>query len=247
VSRHPRRRYAATRVIPAIRNAICAALLYWTAGRMSRKFSKLLLVLRKLPVVERAKGIEPSSSAWKGDAAQAISSSIPKNDSQTPGLTTKGFSPHSERLCRDCGSPIPRCRKHCWECHWQTAVYRFVCPDGRSYVGSTHDLRKRPLKGLSRSNRRIKAVIEKFPPETWRFEVLELLPSRRPFHEAVEAEQRHIDRLGTLDPERGFNMVRAAAEFDRWISIKIGQTWVSRPRRLLRTFNGEKPKTVPAE
>ena len=32
---------------------------------MSRKFSKLLLVLRKLPVVERVKGIEPSSSAWK--------------------------------------------------------------------------------------------------------------------------------------------------------------------------------------
>jgi hypothetical protein len=48
-----------TRVMPAVRNAIRAALLYWTAGRMSRKFSKLLPVLRKRPVVERVKGIEP--------------------------------------------------------------------------------------------------------------------------------------------------------------------------------------------
>src|SRR5262249_54391981 len=141
----------------------------------------------------------------------------------------------------------PRSRKHCCECRWQTAVYRFVCPDGRSYVGSTHDLRTRAVKGLLRSNRRIKEVIEKYPPETWRFEVLELLPSRRPFHEAVEAEQRHIDRLGTLDPARGFNMVRAAAEFDRWTSIKMGGAWLSRPRRLLRQFNGEKPKMAPAE
>src|SRR6266852_6503456 len=47
-----------TRVMLAIRNAICAALLYWAAGRMSRKFSKLLPLLRKLPVVEQVHGID---------------------------------------------------------------------------------------------------------------------------------------------------------------------------------------------
>lgn len=117
----------------------------------------------------------------------------------------------SEGFCRSCGGSIPRWRKYCVECCYQTAVYRFICPDGRSYVGSTHDLRTRAVNGLLRSNRRIKAVIEKYPPETWRFEVLERLPSRRPFREALEAEQRHIDRLGTLNTERGFNVYAAVA------------------------------------
>jgi hypothetical protein len=124
--------------------------------------------------------------------------------------------------CCSCGGSIPRWQKYCGECSRQTAVYRFVCPDGRSYVGSTHDLRARPLKGLSRSNRRIEAVIEKYPPETWRFEVLERLPSRRPFQEAVEAEQRHIERLGTLSPERGFNVVSAVGK--QWTSTPVPST-----------------------
>jgi hypothetical protein len=34
------------------------------------------LVLRKLPVVGRVNGIEPSSSAWKGDASAVISRSV---------------------------------------------------------------------------------------------------------------------------------------------------------------------------
>jgi hypothetical protein len=121
----------------------------------------------------------------------------------------------SERPCRTCGAQFvlrDRKIKYCHACRTaSTAVYRFICPDGRSYVGSTHNLKVRPLKGLSRSNRRIKAIIEKYPPETWRFEVLERLPSRRPFQEAVEAEQRHIERLGTLNPERGFNVYAASA------------------------------------
>jgi hypothetical protein len=118
----------------------------------------------------------------------------------------------SERFCCSCGASIPRHggRKYCAECCHQAAVYRFICPDGRSYVGSTHNLRARAVKGLLRSNRRIKAVIQKHPPETWRFEVLERLPSRRPFQEAVKAEQQHIERLGTLNPEHGFNVYAAA-------------------------------------
>jgi hypothetical protein len=114
----------------------------------------------------------------------------------------------SAATCRACGAQFDRRhrRNYCNDCHCQTAVYRFVCPDGRSYVGSTHDLGTRSVKGLLRNNRRIKAALEKYPPETWRFEILERLPSGRPFQEAVEAEQRHIERLGTLNPKRGFNV-----------------------------------------
>jgi hypothetical protein len=65
-----------TRVMLAIRNAICAALLYWTAGRMYRKFSKLLPLRQKLLVVERVKGIEPSPSAWKSAAISMISKRV---------------------------------------------------------------------------------------------------------------------------------------------------------------------------
>ena len=45
------------------------------------------------------------------------------------------------------------------------AVYRFVCPDGRSYVGSVKDYRNRAKKGLRRSNSRLIAAFEKYPPE----------------------------------------------------------------------------------
>jgi hypothetical protein len=114
----------------------------------------------------------------------------------------------SLRACPSCGGAVPaRRRKYCGEdCRRQVGVYRFVCPDGRSYVGSTHNLRIRPVNGLQRSNRRIAAALAKYPAETWRFEVLERLPPGRPFLEAIAAERRHIERLGTLNPEQGFNM-----------------------------------------
>jgi hypothetical protein len=72
------------------------------------------------------------------------------------------------------------------------AVYRFVCPDGRSYVGAAGNCRKRGR--INRSNARLRAAFELHPPETWTFEVLERLPPGC-FTEALrEAEQHHIDR-----------------------------------------------------
>jgi hypothetical protein len=119
----------------------------------------------------------------------------------------------NDRICRACGAqfaPRTRLLRYCDECRKiSNAVYRFICPDGRSYVGSTQDLKVRKSIGLSRSNRRIKVAIEKYPPETWVFELLEPLPHRCSIEEALKAEQRHIDRLGTLNPERGFNVYAA--------------------------------------
>jgi hypothetical protein len=112
-----------------------------------------------------------------------------------------------------CGIQTARPRKYCGDCRTSPTVYvyRFICPDGRSYVGSntSYSSKIRAFEGLSRSNRRIKAISEIHPPNTWRFELLENLPLNCPYQEVLEAEQRQIDRLGTLDPERGFNMYRS--------------------------------------
>lgn len=58
------------------------------------------------------------------------------------------------------------------------AVYRFVCPDGRSYVGSAKNIEKRPHAAVDRENPRLLKAFKKYPPETWRFEILETLPPR---------------------------------------------------------------------
>ena len=49
-------------------------------------------------------------------------------------------------------------------------VYRFVCPDGRSYVAAAGDISNRNDKGIQRSNRRLEAAFKQYPPETWTFE-----------------------------------------------------------------------------
>jgi hypothetical protein len=61
--------------------------------------------------------------------------------------------------CKTCGEPFisrqgrqycprPECRRN-----KSPAVYRFVCPDGRSYVGAVGDSRKRG--DIQRSNARL--------------------------------------------------------------------------------------------
>ena len=63
--------------------------------------------------------------------------------------------------------------------------------------------------GLSRSNPLIDAVIATHPLETWTFEVLEELPPGCPKETLRRAEQRHIERLRSFQPERGFNIYPA--------------------------------------
>jgi hypothetical protein len=121
----------------------------------------------------------------------------------------------SSAICRACGerfSPRSFTQRYCDPCN-SDVVYRFIAPDGRSYVGSTwcSGLRQ---PTLSRSNSRIKTASEKYPPETWSFELLERVPVGQ---SRFEAEQRHIDRLGTLNPDRGFNM-RCAWPFQTFVT-----------------------------
>jgi hypothetical protein len=87
-------------------------------------------------------------------------------------------------------------------------VYRFICPDpdGRSYVGSVSNGRKRPDIGIARSNSRLEEAFAQYPPEAWTYEVLEQLPSDCSRQARLEAEQHHIDRLQTWSPEFGFNI-----------------------------------------
>jgi hypothetical protein len=60
----------------------------------------------------------------------------------------------------------------------QAAVYRFICPDGRSYVGSRANCSRRERQGIQPSNKRLRAALVIYPAETWTFEILQMLPVR---------------------------------------------------------------------
>src|SRR5262249_37143998 len=118
--------------------------------------------------------------------------------------------------CATCGrrlSPICHgnqryCSAHC-QIYKAPAVYRYVCPDGRSYVGSTHDHEVRLHAGIERSNPRLTSALTKYPAETWTFELLQLLPPGSVVPVLRAAEQHHIERLRTRDPKHGFNILPA--------------------------------------
>ena len=84
------------------------------------------------------------------------------------------------RLCKRCGRPFVRAwRQYCSdECRVarSPAVYRFICPDGRSYVGSRNDCRARREEGIKGSNARLRAALEQYPADMWTYEVLQELP-----------------------------------------------------------------------
>jgi hypothetical protein len=116
--------------------------------------------------------------------------------------------------CKTCGQPFNSKDRHRYcsdDCRWRKApaVYRFCAPDGRSYVGAVGDSRRRADEGLRRSNARLVAAFEQHPSETWTYEILELLPPGCSLEELRAAEQRHIDRLRSREPDAGFNILRA--------------------------------------
>jgi hypothetical protein len=114
------------------------------------------------------------------------------------------------KFCAACGRL--GVRKFCSdECRTRPApaVYRFVCPDGRSYVGSSANHLTRNKNGLDRRNPWMIAAFEQHPPETWNFEVLEKLQPGCSKEDLREAEQRHIERLRSWDIEIGFNIYPA--------------------------------------
>lgn len=114
----------------------------------------------------------------------------------------------------------PRCRSAP-----APAVYRFICPDGRSYVGSVSDNRKRAEQGIQRSNPYLLAAFEKHPPESFKYELLELLPPGCSERKLRTAEQRHIDHFQSWSPD-GFNIYPAIWEK----ATKVERAAMSKPR-----------------
>jgi hypothetical protein len=116
------------------------------------------------------------------------------------------------RICQVCGKSFPSppkartfCSPDCLPAR-APVVYRFVCPDGRSYVGSVSDSRNRFNNGIARSNSRLIAAFAKYPPETWTYEILEELRPGCSVRELREAEQRYMELFASLVPEGGFNI-----------------------------------------
>jgi len=113
-----------------------------------------------------------------------------------------------------------------------------MCPDGRSYVGSAGNAyaksaeyerylrfaRKSAIRPMDQ--RAFVVALKTYPFDPWRFEVIERLPPGCSLRELRVAEQRHIERLGTWRPDRGFNTRPAAAVTDpdwmRKIVVKQG-------------------------
>ena len=80
-------------------------------------------------------------------------------------------------------------------CRTPRGVYRFIAPDGRSYVGSCTEIDRHGRQGLGRSNSRMVEVFDRHPPETWKFDIMERLPPGCSKADRRAAEQRHIDRF----------------------------------------------------
>ena len=80
-------------------------------------------------------------------------------------------------------------------------------------MGSEADCRKRGDK-LGRRNARLLTAFERYPPESFRFEILQWLAPGCSEQELRAAEQRHIDRLRAWQPARGFNMHPAVWQGD---------------------------------
>ena len=111
--------------------------------------------------------------------------------------------------CKACGRAFPRswcayCSNDCRHAP-APAVYRFVAPDGRVYVDSRADVRKREQIGMLPSNPWIAAALALYPAETWTFELLRTFPPGYPAEPRLLAEQRYIERYRSWDPARGFN------------------------------------------
>jgi hypothetical protein len=118
------------------------------------------------------------------------------------------------RVCRTCERPFVSydgeggrtyCCTQCRRAR-SPAVYCFTCPDGRRYVGSRLDCRKREHEGIGHSNTRLRRALRTYPPKTWTYAVLQLLAPGCPVKALRRAEQQHIDRLRSWMPSRGFNV-----------------------------------------
>ena len=123
----------------------------------------------------------------------------------------------NERQCAACGKFLPAgshsrrmfCPEKCEPRKRPApAVYRFVAPDGRCYVGSVSDISKRNQRGLERSNPWIDEALLTYPSETWVYEVLENLPPGCSKETMFHAERKYMEQFRSWMKEHGFNMQR---------------------------------------
>jgi hypothetical protein len=152
------------------------------------------------------------------------------------------------RRCLSCGvnfAKVKFCSRRCAG-YRAPGVYRFVCPDGRSYVGAVGRVTNRGDK-LARSNRRLQKAFKKYPPGTWRFELLETLPGGCTVAALRAAEQRHIDRFCTYKESSGFNVFPAvyagngpAQKAGRRFKRKILSEMKERQREFLQAWRAER-------
>jgi hypothetical protein len=113
--------------------------------------------------------------------------------------------------CKRCAQPFQSKyvqRLYCSQCLGESGpfVYRFICPDGRSYVGAVQYGLGRFVYGVNRSNKRLEKAFKKYPPDTWPHEILERFAAGCSYRDLRLAEQRHVDRLRTCEKRYGFNV-----------------------------------------
>jgi hypothetical protein len=132
--------------------------------------------------------------------------------SESVNTTAREENPHINS-CAACGRPIAGADRG-WRRHYCSreckrrpapAVFRFVCPDGRSYIGCVADVRERSKHGPTYATAQITDALRQYPPKQWTFEVLERLPPGCSRQTMLAAKRRHIARLRTWSLEGGFN------------------------------------------
>ena len=87
---------------------------------------------------------------------------------------SKKLSNRRGRTCAQWFEPPRRgqkiyCSKHCVTAK-APAVYRFICPDGRSCVGSRLKIKNRKRDGIGPQNPWLRKALKRHPPEAFRFE-----------------------------------------------------------------------------
>lgn len=89
-------------------------------------------------------------------------------------------------------------------------IYRYIAPDGRSYIGKTGlQQGARAQQGAGyRSSSRFWNAIQQYGWETFKYQVLAVVPKNLPNAEkrACLLESRYIKEYRTLSPLFGFNM-----------------------------------------
>ena len=94
-------------------------------------------------------------------------------------------------------------------------IYKITCTaDGKFYIGSSVNLKRRhyehfhKLQTNAHANKHMQSAYDKHGPETFVFEIIEVLPETIEHKEALIVEQKYLDDLNPCDRNIGFNMCK---------------------------------------